>query len=543
MSTSNILPGRVYQQLLFRPPPLDGEAVCSWLYRIAVENGHCAAGPLIKLARLSERVPLSATELTAEMLEWLCAATGCSGREIAACLKDTVGEALGAAPRRSTRRWLLRNSKRRVGQRFSLCQHCLAQDIPHWRGAWRFATTVRCDVHDTGLIDRCPACHALQLLSLQRARPLDECEECGAKLAMKSSPVTQCQSKLSDIDGSGQTWSRPGVIELGEFPVQVPFEHLFWDGIWTILSHALLRNVAQRLQTLEIPLGARSLLSRVANAPQRMTFEDLPIADRQVMLEFSRWLCEDWPQRFVAVFEQGRVLASSFGVREVDRPYWIDRAVDEHLNRQRYRPSVDEVQSAASWLAQHGAAQPSQLRLKQTLGLTESIQISKVLQIHTRPFTLRDLDLLLRVLQDEIDSADIRRGCRDAVVRDALVVASCVLSGQGIEAVRKLSLEQIRDLWVARRPRPLCKARASELIYEWQREYEGKVRPRWSGEGGEGSCYFVTRHALPYNGFGLPRLLTRCLKSIGYPDHWRGVGVLRDLRESIAPPSRVRGGM
>lgn len=537
MSTSDVLPDRVHQQLLFRPPPLNGEAVCSWLYRIAVENGHCTAGPLIKLARLNEKVPLSASELTAEMLEWLCAATGCSEQEITACLKDIVGEALGAAPRRSSRRWLLRNSKRSVGQRFSLCQYCLAQDIPYWRGAWRFATTVRCDVHDTALIDQCPACDALQLLSLQRARPLDECEECGAKLAMVSPQFTRCQSKLSGI-GSGLTWAPPGVVELREFPVQVPCEHLFWDGVWTILSHALLRDIAQRLQAVEIPLRARSLLLKVANAPQRTTFEDLPVADRQVMLEFSRWLCEDWPRRFVEVFEQGRVLASTFGVREVDRPYWIDRAVDEHLNRQRYRPSVDEVQSAASWLAsQQGAARPSRLRLKQTLGITESIQISKVLQVHTRPFTLCDLALLLRALQDEIDSTDARRSRRDAVVRDALLVASCVLRGQGISAACKLTFVQIHVLWDTRKPRALGKARTWELLCEWRSEYESKVRPRWSGPEAEGSCYFVTRHGLPYQGYGLPRLLTRCLKNIGYPDHWRGAGVLRDLRDPGATTS------
>jgi TniQ len=527
--------GRAFQQLLFRPTPLEGEAVCSWLFRIAVSNGHRAASSLIKLARLDQNISLSAAELTEEMKAWLSAATGHSQHEISECLKDAVGDALGAAPRRTSRRWLLRNSQRRVGQRFSLCQHCLARDPPYWRGTWRFALTVRCAVHNTALIDRCPACLAPQLLSVRRECRLNQCEDCGASLATITQAIQLSNLDTSDHTERRQIWRFPGAIELAELPVEVPFEHLFWDGIWTILSHVLLRQVAQRLQTADVPAAAQSLLSKVADSTRRVAFEELTISDREVMLEFGWWLCEDWPTRFVEVFKTGRVLAWTFSVREVGRPYWIDCVVSEHLNKRLYRPSEEEVRSAAAWLAkQQGASQPSRLRLKQTLGISESIQIPKVLQLDRRAFTMRDLDLLLRALQDEIDSAETRRSCRDSVVRDALVIAMCVLSSEGISKVCRLTPDLATTLWGAQESRSMFKALTWGCVCEWRREYENTIRPLWLNKKNEQSFYFLTRHGMAYLGFGLPGLFRRCLKSVGYGADWRGVGVLRDLRVAEA---------
>lgn len=522
------------QLLLFRPTALDGEALCSWLCRIASENGHRTARPLVKLARLNGAIPLSALELSAEMLEWLCNATGCSRQSVLSALTDTVGEALGASPRRAGRRWLLRSSlQQKVGQRFALCQACLTQGTPYWRNAWRFSNVVRCQEHDATLIDRCPVCQSPQLLSLQRSKPLDECEECGESLALTAAePVGP--SRLP-CDGR-PTWGLPGTIDPQEFPVPVPVEHLFWDGIWTIVSHALLGKVARRLQALNIPPDARSLLAKVAGSFQRSTFEGLPIVDREIMLSFSKWLCEDWPRRFVRVFDEGRVVASTFSGRDVDRPYWIDRVVEDHLNRAIYRPTVAEVESAASWLkSKQREVQPSRIRLKKTLGLTESVQILKVLQAHTRPFGQTDLDHLLLAINDEIGHADTRRSCRDAMQRDAMVIANCMLHGEGLEVTCRLSVAQVQGIWESRDASGLLSSRMWKLIVEWRHEYESNVRPRWSSDGCRTSCYFVTRHGLNYLGFGVPRLITRCLERIGYPGYRRGVSVLRDLRQLSAP--------
>ena len=145
-------------------PLLPDESLTSWLVRAALVQG-CDPPTLAGWIWRRWRVwAIDADRgIPEERLVALCDVCGISAEAFnAAALRPLAARIMGASPdSRAAWPWILtlgaRNMKRSGGVQF--CPACLRDDrTPHYRLQWRFAWHTGCDVHDVGLMDRCPNC-------------------------------------------------------------------------------------------------------------------------------------------------------------------------------------------------------------------------------------------------------------------------------------------------------------------------------------------------------------------------------------------------
>ena len=519
-----------FQQLLFRPRPNAGEDELTWLFRLARANGFRSTAALLSSARLkvaSHITPISSDLGTAL---WAAAAIDVAVVELLDALRDTVGAALGIpVHHQGLQRWRLsRGDSTARMVRYAVCPTCLATDKePHYRSAWRYAAQTRCSIHGTALLERCHRCGADVAISIRTHHELACCRQCGDRLSVSTGHGPSLNV------GPRSSLPLPGLIDERELPRAVAAEHLYWDGIWILLSHLLLRSTLKKLEPLtSIPMEHRRALERIAkseSAHRTIKFESLGIDDREPLLSFVTWLCGDWPERFVRVFSAAGLHWSTLSMRQIETPYWISEVFRWHLQRSRYRPSQEEAQAAHNAL-ESGSGKASRNRVKRLLGVTESSWVSEAIAIYSRTFSQLDLLRLLEDLAAWVESAPTARKQRASRVRDAAAIALCTVSGFNFTRVCSLLAADVELLQEELSASGGWQLRSLAFADRWLSEYRQLHRPAFAEAGGlQASYFFVTRFGLRYEGYGLPAVLSGALRRIGFPDTWRGVGVFEDL--------------
>lgn len=527
------------QRLLFRPRPIAGEDELAWLFRLARANGFRSAAALLSSAKLkiaSHITPISSDPRTAV---WAAAAIDADVVELYSALHDTVGAALGIAvhPQGLPRWRLTRCDSTPSMVRYAVCQTCLrTATAPHYRSAWRYAAFTRCPIHGTALLERCRNCGADIAISIRTHHELICCRKCGSSLTAATG------SALSLNVGELDSPPCPGSIDVTEMPRAMASEHLYWDGVWIVLSHLLLRSTPKKLETLiSIPHHYRHALERIAKSEgsdRTIKFESLGIDDREPLLSFVKWLTADWPGRFVRVFSAAGLHWSTLSMRQVEAPYWISEVFRWHLQRSRYRPSREEAVAARNALELE-SGKASRNRVKRLLGVTESSWVSEAVAIYSRTFSQLDLLRLLEDLAAWVESAPTARKQRASRVRDAGAIALCAVSGLNFSRVCSLLAADVESLQATLSASGGWQLRSLAFADRWLSEYRQHHRPDFAGSGGlQEPFFFVSRFGLRYEGYGLPAVLSGSLKRIEFPDPWRGVGVFEDLHAVTPSPTK-----
>lgn len=528
-----------HQQLLFRPRPTAGEDELAWLFRLARANGFKSGAALLSSAKLqaaSHITPISSDLKTAA---WAAAATGIAVAELLSALHDAVGAALGIPVHHQGRqRWRLsRGDSTSSMVRYTVCPACLHSDKePHFRSAWRYAALTRCSNHGTALLDRCSRCGSDIAISIRTHHDLDSCRRCGERLAALPARAPTLNSEPP----SGLP--RPGLVDERELPRSVASEHLYWDGIWILLSHLLLRSTLRKLETQElIPLDHRRAIERIAEGESEtrsINFESLSVDDRELLLSFVKWLCAEWPGRFVRVFSAAKLHWSTLSMRHIETPYWIIEVFRWHLQRGHYRPSREEAQAACNALESR-SGKASRNRVKRLLGVTENSWVSEAIAIYSRTFSQFDLLRLLEDLAAWVEGASTARKQRASRVRNAAAIALCAVCGFSFTRVCGLLMTEVQLLLEEHATPGTWQHRSLVFADRWLIEYREQHRAAFAEAGGlQVPYFFVSRFGLRYEGYGLPTVLSGSLIRIGFPDTWRGVGVFDDLRAVVPPPRR-----
>lgn len=519
------------QQLLFRFPPIQGEALGSWITRLSCANGFSHPWAFLSSYGILRSHDLWPTACDEGLQEWLAAVTGLDPALISRFEVDLLAQALGNSARISgPARWLLHPIgvlKGFPGQRFSLCPYCLADDqVPHWRDEWRSGTVTRCPVHHAMLVDRCSSCGAFLSLFKYRKRNITQCDQCGEALCAQRGVESRCDS---------DHWPAPLKIALHEMPVAVSNEQLFWDGIWVLAKHVSnAKTASQLLRTSMARDRMGALLEELSLCKHGRHLEGMAVGCRHEILCFVHWLCRDWPERLVELFSQANLTVATFTVRGVQLPYWLHRVVHDQLNRRRYGVSSTEIEAAYQLIQHRSVQRCSRNKIKQALGVTESKCIGDVVPIYTRPFTVEDLCRLVHELQEMLRQTSCKRAQRAARVRDVLIIAMCALSGNSFQIVIRWSVDEFKGVWTDIQESDTVVSWRRLLIgvaSDWLREYEQEVRPIFCCEADpvRQERFFITRYGEPFLGMGLPGLLGRALARSGAPDIWRGVKLLSDL--------------
>ncbi|GFG53460.1 hypothetical protein CQY20_32275 [Mycolicibacterium agri] len=149
--------------LPIRVPPIDGEALDSWLEAIAART-HSAFGDLLSAMALNRNDAISSgawiVRLEPEETAVINEATGASKARLETMvLAHYSDRALRINPNTGT---ISRAFPwgRAVGSRF--CPACLEQTGGRWQLAWRLGWTFACTIHNCLLADACPQCGAVQ---------------------------------------------------------------------------------------------------------------------------------------------------------------------------------------------------------------------------------------------------------------------------------------------------------------------------------------------------------------------------------------------
>lgn len=207
------------------------------------------------------------------------------------------------------------------GVRF--CPVCLQEDEhPFIRKAWRLSYWVACPKHECFLANRCPECGTPITPYIAINQGLwGFCHSCNQNFIKNTLTEAAPADTLSMVQHLHSVVTR-GYLLINDKPI---YSHLYCIVVHQLIKLMLSRKYGPQLcEALEITFSEITL---------KKTFERLPMRIQTLLLKKAVWLLDEWPERFVAVCKQSRVLSSGL-LRDLERaPFWYWDVINERLYR------------------------------------------------------------------------------------------------------------------------------------------------------------------------------------------------------------------
>lgn len=229
--------------------------------------------------------------------------------------------------------------RKRNGHGLQFCPTCLAEDaIPYFRKCWRIALNTVCTIHQTMLLDRCPACgasvavHRLDMneQDLDMARFMSCCHAC--ELDLRTAPTAvpisydaqtamllrEANQALAPACEMSSAWS------LDSYSVM----HQLCRMMTARYEHARLRHFV--LDSLGFP--------DIHLTGGHTSFEMRPIEQRHHLMQLGAWLLADLEPRLCAAWYAGAIRYNLLLKDFRDAPVWYVDIVSKLSNwRERTR--------------------------------------------------------------------------------------------------------------------------------------------------------------------------------------------------------------
>lgn len=303
--------------------PQEGEALRSWLLRLAIANGfRCikelttgVGGGFQRLAQPND-CPRDEDHLLKVLSFELALPRSLAHEMLLTQQLQHLGD--GRWKRVASFQLTTQDAVRSV-QRQAVCPLCIGTAPHFWRKAWRLGVTTHCDVHGGLLLDQCTHCAGIFSIGGNRT-DLTHCEQCGTAIEHMPVPALQgttpspfCKTFL------GLPSHRP-------FPVARADIASWWHAIERILLVACHPGRAEALLRAELSDLHASGLYMVSRGP-RQSFTRFDSAQRARLLSFAEWVLNPWPERLITVLEQARLDTASVEEPFVYGPGWLWAAV------------------------------------------------------------------------------------------------------------------------------------------------------------------------------------------------------------------------
>lgn len=349
--------------LPIHPQPKRGEILSSWMVRLSISNHFQLHTFYSKLLGYDHAIWNRDVDRnpSAALLEILSHCSGCPLKRINSMTLGHFDGLLYEDVRLiGVAKWILpigvfHRMHRRRGMQ--CCPLCLQQDVPFFSLKWRISLCTICEVHKCFLIDSCPQCGATieyHRLGIARGEfiphtPLSICAGCGFDLA--KGPVVRSGSLPEGVINEYVKILRMISINRWDSNLQLPSMHplSFFDGLKALLRLVNKRSAPQLRERINAEFPIELTVNSAA-----AEFGYLSIVERFKLVVTCLWLLHDWPNRFVSIMKECHLSRSRVAENPESLPFWLLRALNEHLDLRTYVPSVEEAMSVKSYLMKNG---------------------------------------------------------------------------------------------------------------------------------------------------------------------------------------------
>lgn len=285
-----------------RPMPFSEESFSSWFSRLAIRNG-LSPSELYRVALPGGRLFRADLDRSSssELLSELELRTGTESKNLREMtFRRWYASLIGEDDGYCKLPWLpasgTMQSKRCFGQQ--VCPLCLKDDAaPYFRINWRLSFITVCQIHKTGLIDRCSACQApIQPLYVSaEMRSIDRCWNCGASYSA-TTPEPIGDDRTQDSEARHLRAVNDRWCELGSYGPQ--HAYLYFTLLWRI--YRLLATGRFSIPLRDEVLKSVSGMGVANSVPTIKEVEHLNPRCRRWLLQLTDHLVSDWPNRFIA---------------------------------------------------------------------------------------------------------------------------------------------------------------------------------------------------------------------------------------------------
>lgn len=402
--------------------PLVGEALSSWLLRIADGNGldqrsfkrylPKAHGTSADLDLIDDEAFFTAIATWSAIPPEHVAALGFARDEGLVFIQKATDHPDWIIPRDRLGTW---PEKRHVASQ-PFCPACFASDVtPYYRKVWRYAFHPICPEHGF-LADRCPRCGApfsylaLGSASWSRygAHALRHCTACGTPFAKPQHGTFDAleqgaiaiQSAL--MNGLAAGWMQHGGKSI---PIA-----LFLRGLH-IVAEALLNPEHGRTMCAWVAAHHPELAYSDFSFLGEGTLERQTSVARAWVLVLAYWLVQDWPKHWIALLQETGIRSPTCLPHQKFLPAWMHSDEIAQLCIRENRRSPEEIASAKKLLAKLRNSPPNNAELTTFM----NTGVVPPFKPRTRPISPEVRQAFSRQLQVNPGTAESAQKCEDSL--------------------------------------------------------------------------------------------------------------------------------
>jgi hypothetical protein len=526
--------------LLIRKPILEGESICSWLFRLKQENGFVDHRTLLNAGKLCKsRNTDPDLFLSAEQQLNLANLTAVPESVVQQhTLANLEGYLVSAFARVGGTRWLLRSKRMGLAMNrtfYAVCPKCLKSDSEaYYRWYWRLALYSVCHIHGVPMMDQCLRCGVEFSIHCNRNIALNFCGHCSCalqKVASAKIDKTSVKAMQVSIDFIYN------FLMQRELPIaaSVAFEFVRYDGLYAVISMLCRRKIIDHLKPPGADNAIQQWLTLAKHLDSRPYETHSSIARMTVMCAALNML-EDWPNRFIAYFRSSNLLASRVLGTGMDYPYWFDKVIRENLYRPKYKVSTEEVLAAAR-VAQRTKKRLHKVDIERLLGVHDSTNLEE--QFQYEPLTVTTVIKIIDTLDHELENTPSARAAQASAIRDAIGMLFAIAFNITVSEVCRLELADAKKKWRAFKTsaikspgrRDLGKLVMHLIKFgdHWLPIYLDAIRPLFRKYQLNRNEFLLTRFGKPFLGHGLHDRFVRLLTNVNYAHPQRGFRVLADI--------------
>lgn len=342
--------------------PQDDELLSSWLTRLSIAHGmHVPSFLFAACDQRSKHYHLLSTDVDKTphlyLVNLLAERTSTPvDRVLSTTLLGYQGLICEKTILTSKTPWVLLGFSRPVRKMNGVqyCPLCLSEtQEPYFRRSWRLAFSVICTRHKVQLLDCCSACGAsVNLFRRSRASKggaptgsMTRCGSCNSDLRATSCDLTQPDVSQDEIEFQESLYkaiANGWIDNVGAAPI---YSHLYFVVLRKLINVLSSRSKGEVLREKISKVSGIEMFSMTCLSRDSRV-ERMCVQDRRRLLDMTRWLLTDFPERFITFCKENKLGCQVLFLTSAPTPFWYWSVVREHLNRTNYKPSDEEIKSA-----------------------------------------------------------------------------------------------------------------------------------------------------------------------------------------------------